>query len=357
MLQRPTSDDLEFEDDEDDVPEAPSRGGFSETAFQTTIQDLISQKKNDAAVKYIISNLPKLHDSNLNIKEKINNLYFASRVIQTAGGLKYGPNKLLTKIRALNQNLKDIALPLGGGFVELGCGAHDPIALSTYFFVNGYAPNYAVDLLPPRVPHFSAYSMYDILCNIRMYPGRYCRDATRPKDVLDRLRELDTQSFERGSFQEGLQSLDGKVNLELVDIVKSRIPQGSISLLASFAVFEHVDDIETVSRHIYKLLKPGGVAYHFVDLADHRSYRGDGAYGPLSFLTEEEAPANMNRLRAPQIRQAQIDAGFEVLKDRRVNALESSAIEASLVERFRSMPFKDVSVVKQYLVVRKPGDA
>jgi hypothetical protein len=137
--------------------------------------------------------------------------------------------------------------------------------------------------------------------------------------------------------------------------VKSRIPPNSISLLASFAVFEHVDDIDSVSRHIHGLLKPGGVAYHFIDLADHRSYRGDGVYGPLSFLTEEEAPANMNRLRAPQITEAQVGAGFEILRDARISAPVPAGFEDQLVSRFRAMPLGDVTVVKQHLLVRKPG--
>ena len=156
-------------------------------------------------------------------------------------------------------------------------------------------------------------------------------------------------------FPAGLASVDGKVNLEIEDIVKSRIPLGSISLLASFAVLEHVDDIAAVSSHIYKLLKPGGLAFHFVDLADHRSYRGDGAFGPLSFLTEEDAPANMNRLRAPQIAQAQVAAGFEILRDTRTKAPPSAGIEEALVPQFRRMAWDDVSVIKQNMLLRKPA--
>ncbi|HXV00348.1 MAG TPA: methyltransferase domain-containing protein [Caulobacteraceae bacterium] len=340
---------------------AAAQPKFSEKALQSDIRALIKERKIDQAVKFLIDSLPSLSASNLNVKEKLSNLYFLMREIEGAreseggGGLKYGYRKLLSKIKNLNSTIGDVEVPPNGGFVELGCGAHDPLALSTYFYLNGYEPNFGVDLLSPRVPEFSASSMYDILANMKMFPGRYCRGGTRPKDVLDRLRAINTASFERGDFDLGLQSMRGIVDLELVDIVKSRIPPNSISLLASFAVFEHVDDIDAVSRHIHGLLKPGGVAYHLIDLADHRSYRGDGIYGPLSFLTEEEAPANMNRLRAPQMTEAQARAGFEILRDVRISAPFPAGFEDQLVSRFRAMPLVDVTVVKQHLLVRKPA--
>lgn len=336
---------------EDDSPSTP---GSMEKALQSEIADLIAQKRTDEATKRLIDQIPALKASGLNIKEALNTLYFSAKQIQAAGGLKYGVRKLLAKANNLSKIIEKYPVPQGG-FVELGCGAHDPIALSTHFYVNGFSPNYAVDLLAPRTPAFTALSMYDIIANMRVFPGRYARNGTKPIDVLNRLRDIDIQAFERGDFEAGLASLEGKVNLELMDIVKSRIAFDSISMLSSFAVLEHVDDIDSVSSHIFKLLKPGGLAFHFVDLADHRSYRGDKAYGPLSFLTEEQAPPNMNRLRAPQITEAQVRAGFEVLDDVRIQAPSTVGIREALVPRFRHMQFEDVTVIKQRILVRKPG--
>jgi hypothetical protein len=331
---------------------AGASASFSEREMQAEILRLIEDKKVDRATKALIDILPKLHSSNVNIKEKLNNLLFLSRVIQNAGGSKYGQAKLRSKIKTLASFTRQYDLP-SGGFVELGCGAHDPAALSTFFYLNGLTPAYGVDLLEPRTDFFSALSMYDILANVKMFPGRYVWKGLKPFDILVRLRDIAVAEFEDGNFQAGIESMGGAVRLICDDFLDCAIAPGSIALLTSFAVLEHVKDIDAIMRRCFQLMAPGGIAYHFNDLADHRSYRGDGVFGALSFLTEEDAPANMNRLRAPQIAEAARKAGFELLTDQRISAKLEPELRAKLVKPFADMPPADVSVVKQHLVLRK----
>ena len=327
---------------------------FSERMLRAEVAELLAKKQSARAVRALIDALPAINLAGFNIKEKLSNLLFLSRTIQNGGGAKYGHAKLRSKIRSVTGFLKPYDLPRGG-FVELGCGAHDPIGLSTYFYLNGFEPACGVDLLEPRVPEFSALSMYDILANMKLFPQRYCWRGTQPADLAARIDSIDVERFELGDFAGGLASMDGKVRLIAEDLLECDLRPGSLALLCSFAVLEHVSDLSGIFDRCFELLVPGGITYHFIDMADHRSYRGDGAFGPFSFLFESQAPANMNRLRAPQFAAAAAAAGFEVLVDRRIAGIMSEEERARLVPPFSSMPIDDVIIAKQHLILRKPS--
>lgn len=138
------------------------------------------------------------------------------------------------------------------------------------------------------------------------------------------------------------------------DLLSCDLALGSVALFTSFAVLEHVSDIDAIFRRSYDLMAPGGIAYHFADLADHRSYRGDGNFGPLSFLTGETAPPNMNRLRAHEIVAAALGAGFELIADQKIATELPAGLKAGLAPAFAAMDDAEIAVIKQHLVLRKP---
>ncbi len=357
--------DIPADDGEDLVPvrrefsASASRGAvsdpvkFSEKGLRAEIIDLVSSRNTAKAGRVLIDNLAKLATANFNIKEKLSNLLFLTRIVQDGGGAKYGHAKLRSKIRSVTGFLRPFDLP-EGGFVELGCGAHDPVALSTFFYLNGFEPSCGVDLLPPRVKQYSAMSMYDILANMKIFPERYVWRGGDPRALAERIGTIDVAKFEGGDFFGGLESMNGSVRLIDEDLLICDLQPSSIALLTSFAVLEHVTDLAGIFARCFELLAPGGISYHFIDLADHRSYRGNDTYSAFSFLTETVAPANMNRLRAPQFARAALDAGFELLVDRRTVAEMSPADKENLVAPFSSMPLEDVATTKQHLVLRKP---
>jgi SAM-dependent methyltransferase len=326
---------------------------FSEKNLRAEILDLVSSRSTAKAGRALIENLRLMAEARFNIKEKLSNLLFLSRIVQDGGGAKYGHAKLRSKIRSVTGFLRQHDLPKGG-FVELGCGAHDPIAMSTFFYLNGFEPSCGVDLLPPRVEHYSAMSMYDILANMKLFPERYVWRGGDPKALAARIDTIDVAKFESGDFWGGLDSMAGKVRLIDEDLLICDLQPGSIALLTSFAVLEHVTDIAGIFARCFDLLAPGGIAYHFIDLADHRSYRGDDTFTAFSFLTEDDAPPNMNRVRAPQFAEAALAAGFELLMDRRIVAEMSRAEAENLVAPFATMARDDVATTKQHLVLRKP---
>jgi hypothetical protein len=119
-------------------------------------------------------------------------------------------------------------------------------------------------------------------------------------------------------------------------------------------VLEHVDDLPRVCRNLYDSLMPGGLAYHMIDLSDHRAYRGDGQYHPLSFLTEEDAPSNINRIRAHEHIKTQIETGFELLRQARTNVDVPEEIRSRLLPRFAAMDEREMSATRLYVLLRKP---
>lgn len=334
------------------LPKPPTR--FAEAEIVNYISRLCANGRQEVAAKYFIDNAQQILGSKLNMKEKLNHLMYLPRLIQGAAGTKYGYQKLLKKAAGIEATLKGIDVPPGGAFIDLGCGAHDPLALATYYYLNGFAPCFGIDLLAPRNEKYSALSMYDIIANARSFPNRYCRAGTEPAQIQRRLSGFALGMFERGNFYGGFGKLRDEIRFEAKDIVESSAEPGSASLIASYAVLEHVSDIQGVCAHLFRLLKPGGIVFHFVDLADHRSYRGDKKFGPLSFLCEEEAPPNMNRLRAPEIVAAHQAAGFEIIKDKRGTIGMPDDVRKNLTARFRNMSVEDLSAIKLQILARRP---
>lgn len=340
---------------DDDKVRTGGATGFSEDLFLKEFMGLVEAKKPEAAAKFLIDQLPALAKSGINRKEKLNHLLYLPRLVQASGRLKHGYQKVLNKVSGLENQIAGLTLPKSGGFLELGCGAHDPIALSTYYYANGFDVAHAVDMLPPRNPTYSALSMYDMLANMKAFPKRYCRENVMPGTVMSRVSKFPIGMFERGNFAGALKAIGGSIRYENCPIAESSIQDESLSLATSFAVLEHVDDLKGVCEKLYRALKPGGLAFHFIDMADHRSYSGDGKFHPLSFLTEEVCPSNMNRLRAHEQLQGQIQAGFEVIKEERVNHPIDARLRSQILPRYLAMDERDFSTTKMYVVVRKPG--
>ncbi|MFX9042648.1 hypothetical protein ABTN45_19535, partial [Acinetobacter baumannii] len=88
--------------------------------------------------------------------------------------------------------------------------------------------------------------MYEILANMKMFPGRYTWPGHKPHEILTALRDIDVAAFERGDFWGGVEAMDGKVRLISEDVLECDLLPGSIALFTSFAVLEHVTDIDAI---------------------------------------------------------------------------------------------------------------
>lgn len=327
---------------------------FREKLFMAEFNELIDANRHEKALSYLIDHMPRLLASGLNRKEKLNHLLFTSRLVQNGGNTKHGSSKLLKKaksvVRAMDQhNLKSRKL-----FVDFGAGAHDPIALSTYFYLNGFNQVLANDMLAPRNLTYSALSMRDILADMHAKPELFLLPGSDLDLYQKRLREFDTEAFGEGKFYDGFAGTDGRVSYVVDDIVKTGIKPNSVSIVVSFAVFEHVSDMDGVLDFLFESTAPGGLGFHFIDLADHRSYRKDGQFDPFSFLTEKEGPANINRLRKSEQQGAFTDAGFVILSSEGKTAKIPESTRKKFLPKWARMSEGDKSSIGVTLHVQKP---
>lgn len=345
-------------DTEEDLIETSSASEkpkvFQEKEFINYFFKLIECQNYENALTYLIECLPELSKRKINRKEKLNHLLYMSRLIQSGSGGKYGYEKLFRKANGLKNRVANLEIPSEGSFVEFGCGAHDPIALSSYFYINGFDRCFAIDLLKPRNAVYSSLSMYDILANMTMLPDQYRWRNSDVEVFQKRLKDFDVKKFATGDFYGGFKLIEDRINYKTCNILEVGLNPSEVSLLTSFAVFEHVTDIEEVCKYLYELMMPGGISYHFVDLADHRSYRNTGEYNAFTFLTEEEAPANMNRARKSEIVEAFKASGFEIVVQDGEQMEMPQETRDKLLPKWEKMSEEDRLTVKLHLVLRKP---
>jgi SAM-dependent methyltransferase len=127
---------------------------------------------------------------------------------------------------------------------------------------------------------------------------------------------------------------------------------GSVDIVCSYTVLEHVPDLSAFFRESYRVLKPGGVSYHLVDLSDHtyqvlghfplvagiNSRRGlyHLRYGDGAFARLNDPKCWMNRQLLPTYLDLARKVGFAV-------------------ERLEVQPFRGPVQIHPDLLARVPG--
>lgn len=164
--------------------------------------------------------------------------------------------------------------------------------------------------------------------------------------------------------------------------VAADLADDGFDVIVSRAVVEHIFDTDTAFAEMDRLLAPGGVMAHKVDIEDHGLFTGAGLH-PLTFMTIPgplyrmmiENTGQPNRKPLPYYRRLMeklgLDAHFyvtnligrgaevvphlEVLPAAELAAPEAlvEEIRPQLVEPFRSMTAADLSVSGVFLVARQ----
>lgn len=110
-----------------------------------------------------------------------------------------------------------------------------------------------------------------------------------------------------------------------------RLATGSVDVVFTNSVLEHVPDMVSVLAECARITKPGGFGLHGIDFRDHRFY-GNSAIHKLEFLCESRAEpmvGGCNRLRGHEVVAAFDRNGFEALESW---TLDDLAIDAALRE-------------------------
>jgi Methyltransferase domain len=130
------------------------------------------------------------------------------------------------------------------------------------------------------------------------------------------------------------------------------IQRGTIDMVYSQAVLEHVDDLKTTYAALAAWLKPGGVASHQIGFVSHRitpEWNGHWTIAdPVWKLIRGRRPYLLNREPASTHVRMLRESGLEIVKEERVHK-PSDVSRARLAARFRSMSEDDLTTKAVFL--------
>ena len=145
------------------------------------------------------------------------------------------------------------------------------------------------------------------------------------------------------------------------------LPDGSVDLVISKSVLEHVPDRQVASQlaDLHRVLRPGGVMIHIIDLRDHLHLAGDDGvvgdwlealrYPPKLFdAMFSNRSTYINRLRAGEWLDVLAAAGFETeYEERKAFPLPDDFDASRLHERWRGLDRDELEIGYLTLGVRK----
>jgi len=135
----------------------------------------------------------------------------------------------------------------------------------------------------------------------------------------------------------------------------SRVEAGSVDMVFSQAVMEHVDDPQAAYAAMYRWLRPGGFISHQIDLRSHGTTRDWNGHWTLSDpfwrLVRGKRTYSINRLPRSAHIQAIEQAGFELVGD--VIRQGPALARKYLAPRFRELEDDDLRSSGVFLQAQK----
>lgn len=240
-------------------------------------------------------------------------------------------------------------------YCDLGCGSHHPFGTSAIMYINGASSTIALDIARSDIQRASE-ALYDLLIECMINPSLWHWSGIGAEEYLTRIRQFDLVALRNGNLQAGL--LHVPMRYIITDIRKPALVDGKIDIMSSRAVLEHFLDFEVSIRQLYRLMSPGGFAYHHIDLTDHRAHHNPSQYHYWSFLTEGEdwSDSLVNRLRVSEIRYYFEKTGFEIVNLGAKREVMPTGIHPQLKGRFAEMPKDELDVTVALFTLHKPID-
>jgi SAM-dependent methyltransferase len=146
------------------------------------------------------------------------------------------------------------------------------------------------------------------------------------------------------------------------------LPAASVDVVTSRACLEHIapDVLQDIFHESHRLLKPGGLACHWVDPSDHWEHQ-DKSLSRVNFLKYSDFwfrwtyinPINyQNRLRHPEYAQMLATAGFRIVREEREvdEASLHQLAHLQVAARFRAFSKQDLATVDSLFLATRNQD-
>ena len=249
---------------------------------------------------------------------------------------------------------------IGTGLAALISGAEEYYALDVVRYANSERNTKLFDELVQlfeareRIPDDSEFPRVAPTLKSYRFPShilpadrlRVCLNRSRLKQIRASLTDTDVAG--------------SKIHYSVPWCDSHVVQRGSVDMVLSQAVLEHIDNLDLTYRTIFEWLKGGGFMSHQIHFGSHgtaRQWNGHWAYSDLTWkLIRGRRPFLINRVPHSQHIDLVQRRGFKVVLDKA--AVSPSGIDRSaLARRFRDMPQEDLVTSSAFVQASKPHAA
>jgi glycosyltransferase involved in cell wall biosynthesis len=265
---------------------------------------------------------------------------------------RYGPKRVWEVAREAFEALSAVTPLEGKVFCDLGCGEHHPFGTSTVMLLNGAHATIAIDKVRADTRR-GAEALFDLLMDCLIDPEAWHWSKLAREDFISKIHQFDLKALKSGNLEKGIAGVAIEHRVE--DILKMATTE-KIDLMSSRAALEHFWDFKTAMNKLFAMMSHGGIAFHNIDLTDHRAYVDPSRFHWWSFLAEDDdwSDGLCNRLRASEIRKILETAGFSILKCEERRAKMPGGFRRLLKGRFAQMPDEELEIVGINILIKKP---
>ena len=174
---------------------------------------------------------------------------------------------------------------------------------------------------------------------------------------LEALKKLNNPALSGAQLLEGL-----KLTLQVRDARKTGFEENHYDLICSNNTFEHIypNILLPILKEFQRILKPGGVMSHFIDMSDHFAHLDDSIsiYNFLRYSEKEWARIDnnvqpQNRLRLKDYREMYQQSGIDIINENYRPGSVEVVEQTELHPDYTSYTSEEIAISHAHLVSTK----